>query len=56
MTILFALHIPQGYLVVYLINEPRHAEGVELFIKELHAQLTGQQRHVLNDGQPVMMI
>ena len=35
-----------------MVDEPGHAEGVELLVEELHPQLTGQQRHVLNDSQP----
>ena len=35
-----------------MVDEPGHAEGVELIVEELHPQLTGQQRHVLNDSQP----
>ena len=40
----------------YLINKvflpyPAHAEGVELLVEELDAQLAGEERHVLDDGQ-----
>jgi hypothetical protein len=34
-----------------VINEPGHAETVQLLIEELHTQLTGQQRHVLDNCQ-----
>lgn len=34
-----------------MINEPSHAKGVEFIIKELNTELTGQQRHVLDDCQ-----
>ena len=36
-----------------LVNEPGHAEGVQLLVEELHAKLSSQQRHVLNYSQPV---
>ena len=34
---------------VYSVPQPRHAQTRELFIKELFAQLRGQQRDVFND-------
>ena len=34
-----------------MVYEPGHAEAVQLLIKEVHPQLSGQKWHVLNDGQ-----
>ena len=37
------------------ISEPIHAEIAELFIKELDAQLVGEQRNVFNNGLLCLM-
>lgn len=34
------------------VAEPRHAQRVELLVEELDAKLAGQQRDVLDDGEP----
>ena len=35
-----------------MINQPGHAETVQLLVKEVHPQLSSQEWHVLNDGEP----
>ena len=34
-----------------LIHEPRHTKCIEFLVEKVDAQLTRQQRHVLDDGQ-----
>ena len=36
-----------------VVDEPGHAERVQLLVKELDAQLTGQQRHVFYEYEIV---
>lgn len=36
---------------VYVIDQPCHAQSIELLIKELDAKLAGKKGHVLDDGQ-----
>ena len=35
-----------------MINQPGHAKTVQFLVEELNTQLTSQQGHVLDDGQP----
>ena len=35
-----------------MINQPGHAETVQLLVEEVHPELAGQERHVLDDGEP----
>ena len=34
-----------------MIDQPSHAETVQLLVEEVNPELAGQERHVLNDGQ-----
>lgn len=34
------------------VSEPTHAQGAEFLVEELHAELAGEQRNVLNNSQP----
>ena len=34
-----------------MIDEPLHAESIELLIEELDSELAGEQRHVFDDRQ-----
>lgn len=36
----------------HVVDEPRHAEAVQLLVEEVDPELAGEQRHVLDDGQP----
>ena len=34
-----------------MIDQPGHAQRVEFVVEELHAELSGQEGHVLDDGE-----